>query len=215
MQIPLMIHLFIIVCALFSAFLVGILSHKMIVKKQKANNSSSQPLQTEKINSTNIPPMTTKQVESQDFVKKMLPVLKENVNDVVHETEEAVLTLASLFEELLKLDPKNNPIVEKGLIALQFQDITRQKLENIVAILQDLSETEHKKVVHSLQAERVYKKAEAQYKTEKERQNHSKHINKVSPSLITQEAINDEKSKHSNENTTGSQNDLGDNVELF
>lgn len=212
MQIPLMLHLLIIVCALGSTFLVGILYHKMIIKKQNEDNISNQLLQNEKTNNTNITPISTKQVESHEFVKKMLPVLKENVNDVVHETEAAVLTISHLFEELLKLDPKSNHIVEEGLIALQFQDITRQKLENIVSILQNLSETDHKKVINSLKSERVYEKVEAQYKTEKERQNHSKHIK---PEFMIQEAVHDEKSKHTNENTSGSQNDLGDNVELF
>ena len=42
MQIPLMLHLLIIVCALGSTFLVGILCHKMIVKKQNADNISNQ-----------------------------------------------------------------------------------------------------------------------------------------------------------------------------
>ncbi|QGG46450.1 hypothetical protein [Heliorestis convoluta] len=204
MDIPVGLHIFFIICALSGAFAVGLLfaqrytspvshSESSQTVKELTNSTMTDelfeksPIRKEPLpsNSDYLSKRATRLQQDIDAMIELSRAMKANISDVNRETEQAALTLADVMEQIGDMGKKNpeiqsemNKIVQKGVSALQFQDITRQKLENMQGLLNDFTELlQHDKSLPR-KTSQIAEVAQEKYTTHGELMNHQKYVSK-------------------------------------
>jgi len=217
--IPLYMHIVIILAALTGSFLLGILvAGRRLTGWDEAGVEMRLPeLSREEIRQLFNSGDNKEHVAAQlQAMADLLPALQANIQDVSKETEQAALTLANVLSRVYSGDQaEREKAVQEGIVALQFQDIVRQKMEHVVQILEDftriLQNREHDNID-------IGSRAEGLYTTAAERQNHRQALaGSVRAMKKTGEADfvrTDQKERQEKSQAYAGQ-ELGENVELF
>jgi len=216
--IPLYVHIPIIVAALSGAFFLGVLAvSRKSADMDALDERAPQPEPSldelrELVRSANNAANIGQQLQG---MESMLPVLRANIHDISAETERAALSLADALSRIQTGNPAQREIaIQEGVVALQFQDIVRQKLEHVLRIVEDFA----KLLGGELETLDIRRHAEALYTTEAERENHRQ--------VLRTSAVDGTGPKqtrgHSKDTEPGieqrrsdGRQELGENVELF
>lgn len=93
-----------------------------------------------KLNETNTTFETTVK-DVADYSINQIPLLNEHLKEVMKETEDAALLIGENLRRISANSDgssKNREVINNLLVSLQFQDITRQRIEHVINSLTEL-----------------------------------------------------------------------------